>query len=328
MVYLLVDVYDNHSYDFIAGQTECPLTTVYPPRRPGRKHVQWLLGVYKVLRLSRKDDCLVFLYDFQAVIAWWICRLTGLRRQFVCINLLLEPRSSLRGRIISEMYRKALCSPDFRATVTSAEYGEWLNAKLGISVGYDVLRDVFHEEYHVMSSAGGTDVFCGGRNGRDWDFMVRLAASMPELSFTLVTPPSQSARYKKPDLNNVTILSSVSETDFLSLLSGASAVCLPLTKQAPAGLIVLFQAAANAKPVLISDTVTTRAYCSDGRGLLLPNDLAAWRESLSQVLVRQEDSQRMADSLYDFCRTECSEEKYIRTYDSILRDCYAGIDMQ
>lgn len=328
MVFLLVDVYDNHSYDFIAGQSECPLTMVYPPRYPGRKQVQWLLGVCKVLRLSCKDDCLVFLYDFQAVIAWWICRLTGMRRRFVCINLLLEPHSGFRGRIISAMYRKALCSPCFKATVTSAGYGVWLNAKLGISTRYDLLREVFHEEYRVEASSNGQDVFCGGRNGRDWDFMVRLAASMPELSFTFVIPASLSARYKKLDLDNVRVLSSVPEAEFLSLLSGASAVCLPLTKQAPAGLIVLFQAAANGKAVLISDTVTTRAYCSDGRGMLLQNDLSVWREALSRILVQRDDSRKMASSLYDFCRTECSEEIFVRTFDSILRDSHAGVDMQ
>ena len=158
--------------------------------------------------------------------------------------------------------------------------------------------------------------------------MMKLAASLPDLSFTLVIPESLSERYQKTARGNVRIYSYVPEEEFLSLMAGASVVCLPLTKQAPAGLIVLFQAAANGKTVLISDTVTSRAYCSGGRGVLLPGDLSAWHDAILRVLSQSDVSQSMASSLYDFCRTECSEENYVRTFDSILKTCHEDTDMQ
>ena len=318
MDYLLIDVYHNHSYDFVVDQAKHPLTPVFPPRRPRRKEIQWLTGVLKVLRLSRRGDRIAFVFDFQAVLAWWICRLFRLRRSFLCINLLLDQKPTFRNRLVSAMYRKALPAENFKATVTSVEYGEWLNARLGIDVPYTLLRDVFLPTPSVPAPAPASDVFCGGRNGRDWDFMLELTSALPDVSFTLVIPDALAGTYRKRKAENVRILGNLSETDFEANLAAASVVCLPVTKQAPCGLLVLFQAAARLKPVLTTDTVTTRAYCAEGRGILLPRDPDLWKSAIVSCLEHPGQSATMARNMLAFCKEACSPEKYVQTIDSLL----------
>lgn len=318
MDYLLIDVFHNHAYDFVVDQAKHPLTPVFPPRRPRRKEIQWLTGVLKVLRLSGRGDRIAFVFDFQAVLAWWICRLFRLRRSFICINLLLDQKRTFRNRFVSAMYRKALPAGNFKATVTSVEYGEWLNARLGIDVPYTLLRDVFIPTASVPAPAPASDVFCGGRNGRDWDFMLELAAALPDVSFTLVIPDALAGTFRQRKTDNVRLLGNLSESDFEAHLAAASVVCLPVTKQAPCGLLVLFQAASRLKPVLTTDTVTTRAYCSEGRGILLPRDTGKWAGAIRQYLEHPAQAEETALKMRDFLLKECSPRQYVSTLDNLL----------
>ena len=51
---------------------------------------------------------------------------------------------------------------------------------------------------------------------------------------------------------------------FREMVRVASAVFMPLDTEAPAGLTVYFQAAANNKMIITSDTVTTEGYLCCG----------------------------------------------------------------
>lgn len=63
-----------------------------------------------------------------------------------------------------------------------------------------------------------------------------------------------------------------------------SLVLMPLNTEAPSGLIVIFQAVANCKLIITTDTVTTREYFGNQRGVLCENDLGDWEKQ-----VRYED---------------------------------------
>lgn len=317
MTFLLIDEHNNHSYDFVPALSRNELIVVYPPSRGGKK-LQWLLGIFKCLRKSKSGDTIVFVFDFQAVLAWWICRILRMRRRFVCVNLMLDKKNTMRNRLVSAMYRKALPAGNFRSTVTSPEYGNWLNRHLGTNVSYTLLRDVFHSEYEAPGGDAESDVFCGGRNGRDWDLMAELASSMPDVSFTFVTPDSVAAKLKQCCSGNVRVLCNISETEFLSHMASSRLVCLPLCKQAPAGLIVMFQAAANHKPVLTSDTVTTSSYFAGGRGMILPRDAEKWRLAIKYCLDNQPEAAAMAERMLDFCEQECSPGEFVRTLDCLI----------
>ncbi|MGX8714022.1 MAG: glycosyltransferase, partial [bacterium] len=92
--------------------------------------LRYLSGVLSVLRKSRRGDTIICWYDAQAVLCWWLCRLLWKKRNIVCINLLLKQKPTFKNRVATLLYKKALTSRNFKATVTSRPYGDWLNRQL------------------------------------------------------------------------------------------------------------------------------------------------------------------------------------------------------
>ena len=162
----------------------------------------------------------------------------------MCVNLLLKDKDSVKNKIVAWLYKKALKSKYFVASVTSVEYGSHLKKRLGINKELFLLHDVFHEDYQINASLDvcTNTVFCGGRNGRDWRFMLEVAKVMPDIQFHLVMPKVTYDEYHDELPGNVVARYNISMEDFMKEMCSCEIVALPLDTEAPAGLIVLFQA--------------------------------------------------------------------------------------
>ena len=77
-----------------------------------------------------------------------------MKRNVVCLNLLLKQKNTLKNKLASWIYKQALLADNFHATVTSREYGKWLNKSLGINVEYTLLHDVFHDYLQFFLTVG------------------------------------------------------------------------------------------------------------------------------------------------------------------------------
>jgi hypothetical protein len=93
---------------------------------------------------------------------------------------------------------------------------------------------------------------------------------------------------------------------------------LPLDTEAPAGLIVMFQAAANHKMVITTKTVTTEEYINKDRGVLLENFIVDWSKTIEYYLNNEVETTTKAECLYYYLKTECSEDKFIEGIKSML----------
>lgn len=285
-----------------------------------QKCLSWIAGSWNILRLSKKNDIIICVYDFQAILCYWLGILTFRRRKILAINLLLKLKNSWRNKIATYLYKVALKSDNFIATVTTEDYGNRMLQHLKINKPFPVLRDVFYSSYlrEFSTFEGDGSVFCGGRNGRDWDFMFRLASMMPDIHFNIVAPKT----IFKKNLNipqNLTLLSEIPYEEFENILAKSSVVALPLDTEAPAGLIVLFQAAALKKPLIITDTISSRAYISDDRGYALENNLPDWVDTISSILQNPEIGRKKAETLLEFLKTECSEFSFINGIEKIIQ---------
>ena len=58
-------------------------------------------------------------------------------------EILLKKKDTIQNRIVSKMYRKALMSKYFHASVTSYYYGELLKEWLCLDFNYTVIHDPF-----------------------------------------------------------------------------------------------------------------------------------------------------------------------------------------
>lgn len=320
MIYLLFDnPGDKNRVSFISEQAYLKIREVYSPRCK-RLLWGWLKGCRLVLEQSHHDDIIVCWYDFQAVLCYWLAKLSFRQRKIVCVNLLLKDKASVKNKAVAWLYNKALKSKHFEASVTSVEYGSHLKKRFGINKELFLLHDVFHEDYKVNASMNvcPNTVFCGGRNGRDWRFMIEVAKVMPHVQFHLVMPKVTYDEYQHELPSNVVARYNISMEDFMKEMCSCEIVALPLDTEAPAGLIVLFQAAANMKYIITTDTMTTREYLSDGRGCLLPNDVDVWKKVINEKLGNVKSNIISSEKLLDFLASECSERKFVEGVESMI----------
>ncbi|WP_279149832.1 glycosyltransferase [Muribaculum intestinale] len=268
----------------------------------------WIKGAWRAVNATTNDDILLCYLDIQAVICWWIAILTCRKRNIVAINILLKDKPTLKNRVASWLYKRALSSKRFHATVTSPEYGKWLNRKFRRDFSYYHLPDLY--VYDDLADIAATTpvepdtVFCGGKNGRDWQMMADIAKAMPEMRFKLIMPGEVWNAIGASLPPNVTCRHDIPVDEFLHDMASSEVVCLPLDTEAPAGLIVLFQAAAMNKPIVTSDTVTTRGYITD--------------KISNARLVASKNPLKWADTIRRSTSCKTSSGHSLRNY---LRDC-------
>lgn len=284
--------------------------------------LRYLSGSVEVVRASHKGDTIVCWYDVQAVICWWLCRLTGKRRNIICLNILLKQKDTLKNRMASFLFRKALVADNFKASVTSSAYGKWLNGKLGIDVEYTLLHDVYHDYYemHGMGESSQDIVFCGGCFGRDWRLMLDIVKAVPEVRFYMIMTSDMERRYFG-SMNgaypaNVKVLTDIPFRDFMRCLCQSKIVCMPLDSEAPQGLIVMFEAIANGKLVLTSDTPTTEEYFDKDQRL--GKDVEEWRRKLLYYLRHDEERKAKAMRLHRYVKEQCGEQQFARTVKEMV----------
>ena len=313
MRYFLLFDNNNPSNRFIAVKLGMSVTEICSPVH-GKKIFCWLKGAKTVLNLSHNDDTIICWYDFQAVMCWWICRLFFKHRNIVCINVLLKDKPSLKNRLVSHLYKTSLSSDNFKASITSKEYGEWLNRKLGINVKYTLIHDVYHDsyEYRKKVDANPKSVFCGGSNGRDWNLIIQIAHAMPDVRFNIVMPHSVYLKYRSMFGANMNVRYDIPYDEFMTELCSSSIVCLPLDTEAPAGLIVMFQAAANMKPIITTRTVTTSEYINEKRGIAIRNDLPLWVSAIRFYLNNKSIAMQNAINMKEYLADTCSEEQFVK----------------
>lgn len=274
----------------------------------------WIDGCISVLRKSSKNDIIICWFDFQAVLCWWIAKLSFKRRNIICLNVMLKEKQTIKNKIASFMYKKALLDNRFNASVTSVEYGFTLNKRLNINKDYQLIRDVFLDTYNRLSNElinYGRTVFCGGRNGRDWDLMFKIASKMEDVTFNFVMTKDIYKRYKDNVLSNINVLYDISNSDFELILSKSALVCLPLDTEAPAGLIVMFQAAGQGKMIITSNTCTTREYVDETKGVLLRNDVDLYVSAINNYLENPQLANDKADEFLNFLKLNCNESQLV-----------------
>lgn len=278
--------------------------------------VRYLFGSIMAVRKSSHDDTIVCWYDAQAVLCWWICRVLFLKRKIVCLNILLKQKPTLKNRMASFLFKKALTATNFKASVTSRYYGEWLNEKLGIHVDYTLLHDVYHDFYEMPYHESRHDiVFCGGCFGRDWPLMMEIVKAMPDIKFYLImTQKMEQYHFAKmngvyPD--NVKVLKDIQYQQFMYCLCQSKIVCMPLDCEAPQGLIVMFESAANNKLILTSDTPTTREYFDDTQRL--GKDVESWCKCIRYYLSHEDERRKKAMDFHHWLKENCNEHYFATT---------------
>ena len=285
--------------------------------------IGWMIGCFKVVKASKNSDIIYCRYDFQAVMVYWICMMLGLRRSICCENILLKDKDTLINHAVRFLYKKALTSKNFHASVTSPAYGEMVKKYLGgVNFKYVLIHDLFHGAWTgEQAEAQENSVFVGGSNGRDWPFMIEIVKRMPYVNFTFVMTRDAYDNYVKVLPPIVKAKTSIPLNDFMIEITKSSIVCLPIDTEAPAGLIVVFQAAGCGKMVIITKTVSSQEYVTEERGCPLNRKPEEWIDAINFYLKNKEIRQKKAKALYDFLCSQCGKDKYIEGVQKLINLC-------
>ena len=143
---------------------------------------------------------------------------------------------------------------------------------------------------------------------------------MPEVTFNCVMSKDKFEEYKENFGKNMVVKSDIPEREFLEFMCQSQLVVTPLDTEAPAGLIAFYQAAANGKMAITSDTVTTQEYFSDGRGALCGKNVEDWKKKIRYYLQHSGEADFSAAKFKSFLESECSEEKYAKTLWGMLAE--------
>lgn len=321
-IYMLFDnPSDKQNMTFLNGYETAKIRQVYPSQKCNSTK-EMLVACKDMIKQSAEGDTIICWYDFMAVLCWWLCKVQFKNRKIIALNILLKDKATAKNKLAKFLYKPMLKSEKVQATVTSKKYGEHLNEMLGIQKNYTLLHDTYHGGYSIEyeGKAVPNTVFCGGRNGRDWDFLIKIAHAMPEVTFNCVMPKDKFEQYKENFCKNMVVKSDISEMEFLAFMCQSQLVVTPLDTEAPAGLIAFYQAAANGKMVITSDTVTTQGYFADGRGALCSKDVEDWKNKIRYYLQHREEADASAAKFKNFLESECSEEKYAKTLWGMLAE--------
>ena len=290
----------------------------------GGKLKRWFKGVYNAIKVSKRGDVIVCWFDFQAIMLYWLCRLTLRKREIFAINIMLKQKTTGKNKIVAELYKAAFKSKHFHASVTSTQYGEWLNYVLGTAADFSLIRDVVISKYYKdvpLSKNAVIDkgtVLCGGGNSRDWELMIRLSQSMPEVNFRFVMRGFDYVKYKDEFTDNVVIYHDIKHEEFSKILKKCEVLCLPLTTDAPSGLMVLFESAYHHKPIFMTKTVTSSTYVNEERGYPMSKDFQEWKRALEYGFAHRDEMQAKADKMFDFITKECSEDNFVKQLDAMI----------
>lgn len=281
-------------------------------RKKPRPLYYLLLAIRTIFR-SRKEDIIVSWYDFIAVLTYWIGALTFRKRKIVAINILLKEKSTLTNRIIRFLYYRAYKSKTFYTTYTSRYIlPKHPNAFLLNDTYVD--RDKYSSPYKDC----GRVVCCAGSNGRDWRHVFKVAAQMPETKFIVIMPTSARRWGGVP---NVKTYCNISHIEYLKLLEQSSIVFLPLNTNAPAGLIVVYEAALKSKCIIITENNVTKEYIQhQENGILINTENASESASIIDYYLRHEtERKRIAQNAQTTLKEVGSMKRYIETLNIIIK---------
>lgn len=321
MVHMLFDNPDDrNSMRFLADYKTASFKQVFPAQQCLSSN-SMIKFCWTCIKNTADGDVIICWYDFMGVICWWLCKLQNKKCGIVILNILLKDKDTIKNKIARLLYKPVLKSKNVRATVTSKEYGQWLNERLGLSKKYILLHDIYHSGYVVerTEQIEKRTVFCGGRNGRDWAFLNEIAKTLPNVHFNCIMSKEDYEKYMASFAKNVCAKYDLPQEEFLQVLSESKLVIMPLDTEAPAGLIAMFQAAANNKMIIASDTMTTREYLGKNRGCLCGKNVKVWAEKIKYYIENTKEAQQCAAKFKIFLETECSEKHYAETLVQLVR---------
>ena len=155
-------------------------------------------------------------------------------------------------------------------------------------------------------------VFSAGRSGRDYRTLFEVFGNMGHPLHVICD--SEAALSGCEASPNITVLKDCYDECYVEELSSAAVVAVPLAvSDISAGQMVLVQAMAYRKPLVVTETPTIADYLTDGENaLLVPRgDAKAMKDAIEKLLDDGELASRLADNAFRSYETRHSMHAFV-----------------
>lgn len=281
-----------------------------------KKHINTLKELIsysnEIIKLTSKNDVIIFWYDFIGIMSTIISFIKGKKRKILILNILLKNKKNIKNKICRILYRFALNKKNVIATTTSKKYGYEITKLIGYKKEFFLLRDVFNVKLPNninIDCSSKKYIFSGGRNGRNWNLLINIANFIPNIEFHFVMSKEEYNKIKKIP-KNIKIMVDIDYDKFIYELANSAFVVMPLNTNAPAGLLMFFQAARLKKLIITTKNNVTEEYFSDNRGVLCGNSEKEWVDIIKYYYNNEQESKIMSKNFLEFLENECSTINY------------------
>jgi glycosyltransferase involved in cell wall biosynthesis len=188
-----------------------------------------------------------------------------------------------------------------------------------------------HEEQHEFVDPASGPLFSAGRSGRDYALLTRVVAGLAHQ--LRIVCDNSAALEGCPSSPNITVLSACHGDDYVRELRAAGIVIVPLAvDDVSAGQMVLMQAMAYRKPIIITQTATVSDYVDESSGVLFVPmaDGAALAAAIGRLRDDPALARRMADAAYATYLQKFSMEAFMerlcRAVGAAANDLRPGVE--
>ena len=287
------------------------------------------------LRSAPPPDAVIVTSDIEALVFGLLRAVLRRRTLIVFETFIATPRTNPAVRRLHHAYYAlvlrfvdaAIC----HSTVEADAYAESFPAAPTrfIFLPYAMTvtgRDRLRAE-HGAAAAASDIVVAAGRSGRDYGTLAKAVEGLP-CHLRIICDwdrPTQDV----PASEQITLLRQCSGDAYMEELAHARIVAIPLShRDISAGQMVLLHAFGLHKPVVISDTSTTREYATDGVEALFVRlgDPADLRRAIAALLDDATLCARLGDAASRRFDADFSTEAYVQKLVAALAELKAGLE--
>lgn len=289
-----------------------------------------LRAVTRSLVMERVKPAAIFVStDVQAIAFGLACRLLGLRPKIIFQTLILSPKHGALARaaqrvaysVILNLIDGAICHSraevsDYRKAFPKARC-EFHFIPYGTTV---TRRSALIDRYRMQASEPNNfKIVTAGRSGRDYLTLVEAIKNL-DCHLDIVCDTGGPVKGIRQS-DQVKLWPALYNEQYLELLSSADIVAIPLASDdISAGQMVLLQALAIHKPVIITKTRTTVDYVQDGVDALMVSlgNVAELRAAIVELMKSSDLRARLALNAGNRFTKDFSTEVYVGRLTSLL----------
>ena len=258
--------------------------------------------------------------DIEALIFGSLRMLFRLRTIVVFETLIIAPRRSRATRVIAQSYFRfilsvidvAICHSHPETVQYSSAFPRARCRFVCVPYGITVTNHrALIAKYRDKAEVG--DIVAAGRSGRDYRTLARAIEGL-QCRLRIICDLAGSVAEIGPS-EQIVVIRDCFGADYIDALASASVVVVPLAQDdVSAGQMVLLQASALRRPVIITRTTTTLEYATEDEEVLFVDigDVQRMRTAVRRLLDDASLRDRLAENALRRFERCYSTEHYVR----------------